>query len=363
MNIIRPSLALALALTLALALAAPALAQILDAARPMRELRPPVIQPVDPAALRQGGSSWEQAVPLEGFPFADSGTTVGYPVSCCSDPCPVESWGPAVYYRFTPTQTVAARIDLCGSDFDTGLYVWDEDLYLIACNAEYHFGPPCGDYVSCIERVELNAGRMYYIVISGMSGESGHYVLTGTEYQECVVDIPVAAVPEGEPPLVDEYQDAYNGGCNSPEHGRPFQPLPGDTQGHLLFAGVSGWYIKDSLQTRDTDWFTAIVGESGVLDIALLAECEAYLFELAPQDCNAVGVAQQANAEDCGEATMQVMGEPGAVVWLWVGPTTFSAPEYPPGNEFDYLLTIEGLQAGPVAVERTTWSRVRALYR
>ncbi len=348
---------------LALAMAAPAAAQILDAARPPRDLQPAIIQPADPAVMRQGGGSWEEAVPFVGLPFATTGTNVGYAESCCYQMCPYEAWGPAVYYSFTPAQTVAVRLDLCGSDYDTGLYVFDENHSVVDCNIDFYFGPPCGMYVSCIERVELTAGRLYYIVVTGQGGDSGNYVLEGTEYQECVIDVPVGAVPEGEPPLTDGYLDAHNGGCNSPEFGHPFQPLPGDSQGHLLFAGVSGWYLQGYWPYRDTDWFTAVVGETGVLDVTLLAESDVYLFELAPQDCAAVGVAQQVTAEDCVEATLQVAGEPGAVVWLWVGPTTFSAPGFPPGNEFDYLLTIDGLQPGPLASERTTWSAVRALFR
>jgi hypothetical protein len=277
--------------------------------------------------------------------------------------CPYEAWGPSVYYSFTPTQAVAVRVDLCGSDYDTGLYVFDEHHSVVECNVDFYFGPPCGMYVSCIERAELAAGELYYVVVTGMGGHSGNYVLEMTEWQDCVIDVPAGAVPEGEPPLVDGYHDAHNGGCNSPEFGLPFQALFGDSQGHLLFAGVSGWYVEGYMSYRDTDWFTLILGEAGVLDVTLLAENDTYLFEAAPQDCNAVEVAQQANAEDCNETAMQVTGEPGAVVWLVVVPTTFSAPGYPPGNEFDYVLTIDGLQPGPVVLERTTWSTVRVLFR
>ena len=349
---------------LVLATAAPVVAQNLGVAPPPREFEPAVVTPTALEGLRQGGDTWEEAVPIPGVPFLTTGTTVGYSVNCCLEMCPYEAWGPAVFYSFTPDQDIAVRVDLCGSSYDTGLYIFDEVHSVVACNIDYYFGPPCGLYVSCIERAVLEAGQFYTIVVTGMSGASGDYILEMTEFEECVVDVPAGAVPEGEPALVEGYLDSYNGGCNSPEFGSPFQELIGDAQGHLLFAGVSGWYLSDQGQNyRDTDWFWAVIGETGVIDVTLLAEADSYLFELAPLDCASVAVAQQATSDDCEEASLQVTGEPGSVVWLWVGPTTFSAPDYPPGNEYDYLLTLEGLQPGPVAGERTSWSAVRALYR
>ena len=348
---------------MALTVTASAVAQTLDATPPPRVFSPSVVTPPDPNVLRQGGDTWEDAVPIPSVPFATNGTNVGYSTNCCWEMCPYEAWGPAVFYSFTPAQDIEVRVDLCGSNYDTGLYVFDEALSVVACNIDLYSGPPCGMYVSCIEHVALTAGQLYYIVVTGMSGDSGDYILAVTEYEECVVDVPADAVLEGEPPLTYDYLDAYNGGCNSPEFGNPFQELVGDPEGNLLFAGVSGWYETASGQThRDTDWFTAVIDETGIMDVILLAEFESYLFELAPLECASVAIAQQVMSTNCWEASLQVTGEPGSVVWLWVGPTTFSAHD-PQDNEFDYLLTVEGLEPGPVVVERTTWSELRALYR
>jgi hypothetical protein len=56
-------------------------------------------------------------------------------------------------------------------------------------------------------------------------------------------------------------------------------------------------------------------------------------------------------------------GQPGAVIWFWVGPTTFTAPGGTHPYEFDYTVLFTGLQPAPVAVETRCWSTVKALFR
>lgn len=336
---------------LALLAAGPTGSQDLGSIPPTRIFTSHEPPPADAEQMRQGGDTWEEAVPISGVPFLTSGTNVGYSTNCCMEMCPYEAWGPAVFYSFTPPYDIAVRIDLCGSEFDTGLYVFDVNQDVVACNVDYFLGTPCGPYVSAIEGVELLAGEFYYTVVTGQSGASGNYVLEVTEFTPCELDPPAEALPEGEPPLVYGYVDAYNGGCNSPEFGNPFQDLVGDAQGTLTLAGRSGWYQPNIWQfNRDTDWFTAIVGDEGVLEVTLLAEQESYLYELGPLDCESVGVFQAATADPCVEASLTVTADPGSLVWLWVGPATFSPPNYPPGNEYDYILYLVNLMPGVVSV-------------
>ena len=65
---------------------------------------------------------------------------------------------------------------------------------------------------------------------------------------------------------------------------------------------------------RDTDWFTAVLGASGTLVIALLAEQGTDFLELGPQECETVGVLVAANAQSCQEIEMTVTGDPGNTV-------------------------------------------------
>lgn len=173
---------------------------------------------------------------------------------------------------------------------------------------------------------------------------------------------PPDGVLEGEGPLVDGYTDAHNGGCNSPEHGEPFQEIDwaNNEDGEAWLCGVSGWFLTaDGGNSRDTDWFVAYFGPTGQIDLTVESEYPVYLFELSPQDCATVAVAQNVIA-DCGApVTLTVTGAPGSPAWLWIGPTTFEGPV----NEFPYFATLNGHSFGVVADEDQTWGAVKSLYR
>ncbi len=184
--------------------------------------------------------------------------------------------------------------------------------------------------------------------------------MTVEEHVPCVVDCPAGGHPEGEPPLVPNYVDTHNGGCNTP--GSPFQDLVAGPDGALMFCGKSGWYTYQGENWRDTDWFELTMGPGGEIEILVLAERNMYVFELGPQDCDAVAVIQIESVNPCDEAAMTITGyAPGGIVWFWAGPSTFAPP---PGgeNEYNYVVWLSGLAAS-VATEMSTWSTLKALYR
>ena len=312
--------------------------------------------PVNPD--RQGGDTIFDATVIPGLPYNDSGTTFGY-LDDYDEVCPYSgSTSADVCYVYTPAAAAAVDIDLCGSSYDTKLYVYDAGLALVACNDDFYFDDVCGVYVSKLENVNLAAGETYYIIVDGYGGDAGDYLLEIIGFEPCVVDCPAGAFIEGEPELVDGYADSYNGGCNSPEFGNPFQMVPGNDDGTQILCGVAGWYDGT---TRDTDWFIVKMGATGVIDLVIDAEYAVYLFELFPQDCAAVAVAQQATGGPCLEAYMTISGYgEGDDVWVWVGPTVYSSPDGT--REFDYVLWMTGL-FGEIATEDTSWSSLKALYQ
>jgi hypothetical protein len=313
-----------------------------------------------PDRERQGGDTIETAFLIPSVPFADTGTTTGYHDDY-DETCPFDSTSPEVVYRFISTSPQNVDIDLCGSSYDTKVYVWDADLHHVACNDDYYFDADdeCGQFVSKLVNVGLEIGT-YYIVVDGYSG-SGDYVLTVEEHVPCVVDCPVGGHPEGEPPLVPDYVDHHNGGCNAP--GSSFQALAGGPDGALTFCGRSGWYSYQGEDRRDTDWFELTMGYGSEIEVLVLAESHMYVFELGPQDCDAVAVVQSAFVyPPCDEAAMTIMGyAPGSVVWFWAGPSTFSAPAGVDDDSFDYVVWFSGLEPA-VAAESITWGSVKALY-
>ncbi len=300
---------------------------------------------------RQGGNTIFDAVPIT-IPGTYVGTTVGY-TNNYDAVCPFTgSLSPDVVYVVTPGSNTIVDLDLCNSSYDTKIYVWNQDLVLIACNDDFHYsGSGCYVYSSKIESLALAGGQTYYIFVDGYGGAAGAYVLDVTEWTPPPpIECPTGSELENEPALVPNYSDAHNGGCNSPEHGNPFQPI---TQS--VFCGVSGWYTADGLNNRDTDWFVIEIPDSGELIITGDAQYACYMFELGPQDCALVDVLQIVTIGPYNPATLTITGTPGSFAWVWVGPTEFTGPT----NAFDYVLN---LNIGDVATESHSWTSVKSLF-
>jgi len=297
---------------------------------------------------RQGGDTIFDATVIAGIPYSDAGTTAGYNDDY-DEVCPYSgSTSPDVVYIYDAPASIDIDIDLCGSTYDTKLYVYDGGMNLVACNDDFYFDDICGLYVSKLEYVHLVAGETYYIIIDGYGGDYGDYLLDIQVHQPCVVDCPPGALLEGEPTLVDDYEDFHNGGCNTDNVNPPFQDLWGQGNGTVQICGVAGWYNYYGSNYRDTDWFQIYMGDSGVAEITIDAEVATYLFEVGPQDCNNVGVLQNITVGPCSPGSMFVYGNPHSPVWIWVGPTVFYPPDGFVGNEYDYVMTISGIEDGDV---------------
>ncbi|RKZ05768.1 hypothetical protein DRQ32_12025 [bacterium] len=347
-----------LTLSFVLALATAAIA--VDTGHRMPSKAPSTAHPNIPDPDRQGGDTIEDALMVV-LPVVDmTGATTGYNDDY-DEVCPYSgSTAPDVVYTFMAPGDMLVDVDMFGSTYDTKIYVYDEDLDLVACNDDFY-----PDYVSRIEAMPVVNGIQYFVVIDGYGGAFGDYVLNIDEFippPPCVLECPPGGVAEGEPPLVDDYQDAYNGGCNSPEFGYPFQDLFGDDQGDLVFCGVSGWYTFQGSPRRDTDWLIVHVGASGVIELTADAEQPTWVFE-KPTDCGNMSIHQQIGVGDCAEDSMTItVSPPRDVAWLWIGPTTITTP---PGfdNEYAYIVWFSGLAPAPVATESASWSSVKTLFR
>ena len=294
--------------------------------------------PANPAGTaRQGGDTVLEAIPITVAPFETTGTTTGYHDDY-DEACPYTgSTAPDVVYALTLAHDQVIDIDMLGSTYDTKIYVYDQDAAVIACNDDFY-----PDYVSKLENVELEGGATYYLVIDGYGGSHGDYVLTiPPPALPCHVLAGCGAVLEQEPPLVDGYVDAHNGGCNSEEFGAPMSQLPPPDDLFVSeFGGTSGWFDRDGTSLRDTDWMWTTMPYTGHLRVEIESERPVYLFHLAPTDCQDVAVVDLILIDACERREMIVTGDPGATVWLWVGPPTFEPPAGSDDGEFRYRLAL-----------------------
>jgi hypothetical protein len=241
-------------------------------------------------------------------------------------------------------------------------------MNLIACNDDFYFDDDCGIYVSRIESVPIFGGNTYYIVIDGFGGDFGPYVLNVSQFEGCSVYCPEDAVLEGEPALGNGYVDAYNGGCNSPEFGNPFQRIDWTNDedgvppydGFAWLCGQSGWYTGPAGEnTHDTDWFLVSALETGVMEVTVLSDFPCNLFKLFPTNCDDVEVELQAEAGCEVPATLTFPVTAGEEIWLWVGPTILISVNM----EFTYFLTVSNNTFDIVPNEEMSWGKVNSLYR
>ncbi len=304
---------------------------------------------------RQGGEDIAGAVEVP-LPFSDTGATCGY-VDDYDEICPYDnSTSPDVVYTFIPAGAGHYDVDLIGSSYDTKVYIYDQDLNLVACNDDFH-----PDYTSRIENLPLDAGRRYYLVIDGYGGDCGEYSVEICENPPCASPhCPDVAMIEGEPELVDGYVDTFNGGCDAAEP--VFQVLyPPAGSSELVFCGHTGWFETGGVTHRDSDWLQL---EAAGQEINVAAEGPLFLQTSCDvmflQDCQDVSVLPYQMGL-CADGDIDIPTVPGQTVYLRVRPVAEERTPCAETHEF-YRLRISGL-ASVVAVEPVTWSAVKQLYR
>ena len=221
-----------------------------------------------------------------------------------------------------------------------------------------------GTYVSFIEGAALVAGTEYFIVVDGYGGDAGDYLIDVDDYlpaQGCVLFCGDGLL-EGEPALGPAYEDAFNGGCNSPEFGSPWADLieAADANGDLFFSGVAGWTDLG----RDTDWNYMMIGEYGMVEAVVDAEQLTAVYTLTMTSCDDVAVDQSMTVGICTPGTMTIQGNPGDVIMVWFGASEYTPPAGFIGWEYDYVANFTGLNPGePTATENVSFDGIKSLYR
>ena len=200
---------------------------------------------------RQGGEDLATATVIPDMPgggsYSDGGTTVGY-ADDYQESCTHNSNQPDVVYSYTPSVGQLVSISLCNSpeQWTSQLYVYENNTStLIDCN-EYGYCPaPSG--MPALPSVPLNAGSTYYIVIDGVFGGQGQYLL---EIETLVPIVPISTHPafadagNGNLVLAFEYLDVDDTALywqGSADDGESFSTAVYWTTGLRSHASVDYW--------------------------------------------------------------------------------------------------------------------------
>ncbi len=285
-----------------------------------------------------GGETFATATVISSLPFFDTGNTCAA-INDYTPTCALSQAGDLVY-RYTPSTNVNICLSLCGSDFDTILYVYGPGGE-IACNDD-----DCG-LQSQLDNVPLTAGYTYYFVVDGYSMNCGNYT-----FNTCFPPPPFFCPPdsqiEGEPRCGPDYVDNYNGGCGS-------NPIIFTDVACGSICGEMGTFMFEGMNYRDTDWYRLTVGPgaftyNGSGEIPPLRR-----FVLTPE-CPPAILA----TTNIDHSPLPFTG-PGSF-YFFASSDVFTG--IPCGTR--YAITFEGPgipPCGSTAVESRTWGGIKSAYR
>jgi len=276
------------------------------------------------------GDTIEDPFVIDDLPFTGSGDTCPF-AHDYDEACPYTgSTSPDVVYRYDCEFTSPVIIDLCASQYDTKVFVYENEYVHgdpMACNDD---SPGCGPngYRSWL-MVEFYAGNTYYIVVDGYGSDCGVYEMYVQNFLHCA-PCPGGAFIETEPFCIDPENDVHNGGCNSdPPVFDYLEPSEGDlaNESEITFRGIAQF----SLRIGFVDGREGCEGGSGFSSYIDVQPCEhAELTETLP----------------------------AGIWWLWVGPVGYT--DVMCGEPYACELT--GYTT-VTPVESTSWSMLKALHR
>lgn len=335
------------------------------AAAPGKGSRPGLTRPPTPAeaaaAARVGGDTFDTALPFDAVPFTDTRSTIGY-ADDYDEFCGISvGTAPDVVYAFTPPASGWYRFDLCGSSYDTKLYIYDEARSLVACNDDFDVNAEEGTPCSLNARIAdffCAAGAVHYVVVDGFEASAGDYTLTVSSWTHCDVVPDGAAAAEGEPALASGQVDEFNRGCNGA--GEPvYATITGDAAGVAAVALRHGW--RDA-GFRDFDEFRLTAGPTGSIHVEYESELESRIRIRTTTDCLDWESADTAVVVPCGSAVLNAVITPGTDFVISIMPMQYMPAWGFAPAEFDGMLRVTGLAVG-VPTEGTSWGTIKGMFR
>ncbi|MCP4545581.1 MAG: PKD domain-containing protein [bacterium] len=293
------------------------------------------------------GETIETAIQISGLPYSHSSSTCDYADDYDED-CPWSSNAPDVVFSYNPPQDLEITIDLCGSSFDTKVFVYDDLMNEVECNDD-----ACGQsgYRSFVH-MNVVGGASYFVIVDGFGGGCGDYTMLIREVEPLeFCDLPCDGVNEQEMAAPCEYD------TNLPIEGN-VQVLEPDENGEVTICGNTHLIPPDK---RDTDWYLGQIGPSGHVEARIYAQHETRLYLMAMHDgsddveCGEISIIEVGYGEDCvivdsynchdsvADELTCYDGDCGQDVIFWVGLPFYEPPPGYPSSGSNYRIEISGL--------------------
>ncbi len=291
---------------------------------------------VEPCPMSQPNDTCEDAIEVFDGSFIE-GTTVGsandYDSEACT--CCGATGADVVYFvQLAAHEQVTATLD---GDFDTVLYIATDcgDIWNSCCAGDDIWGS--GESVTCCS----DEGGTYYIIVDGYDGQEGDFAL----------DVAVSACESAD--------------CNFPPH-----DICDDA---VLFCGDVSIYCLDNTTGMTNDYdpgyggctgYTAagpdvvyriVLLPGGTIDASMDGAFDASLYMVT--DCaDPAGSCVVGSDSSYGDEAISFLSPDGGIYYL-------IADGYGSYSYGEFLLTINIMGGGPSAVQPTSWSGVKAMYR
>jgi hypothetical protein len=276
------------------------------------------------------------------YPVTGTGTCIDATVDCPG----VLDWN-GVWYMFDlPYDDNNVTITICGESADlynVGVVLMNDclcDDYVLYTSITWLVA---GEFGSGYDGAEIHynglaGGTWYWPALAqdvSLLGIDFSYTVEVEEVVPCVINCEDydITMDEGEPDCGPEYDDTYNGGCNSDIY--VFQDVPCNA----VICGTYGGFTFAGSSYRDTDWYRLVVEEHSVLTWSIIGEAPSLIFlmDAGSEDCVDYTVINSMTAEPCEIASITADVEPG-VYWLWAGTSVFGPDPY--GCPLTYVATI-----------------------
>jgi hypothetical protein len=301
------------------------------------------------------GDTIEDPFVIDDLPFVGSGDTCPF-AHDYDEVCPYTgSAAPDVVYSYYSQHGDMLVIDLCASQYDTKVFVYENEYIHgnpIACNDDY---PGCGPngYRSWM-MIELEQDSTYYIVVDGYTSACGVYELS-IESFITAAQCPPGAFVESEPWCIDPGNDVDNGGCNSDP---PVFDYLEPSEDVIDFCGTSGTYNVGGNSFRDTDWYQIDLANESEITFRGIAHFSLRIGIIdGSEGCEDLAFHSYIDVQPYYMAEL-IETLPAGTWWLWVGPVSYWG--VPCGEP--YVCELTGYTS-VTPVENTSWSTLKALYR